>query len=156
MAAGRPTKYEPKFCEQVRKLCLLGLTDKELAKFFDIGETTLNRWKKDYPEFRVSISSGKVMADADVTDSLFRSAMGYSHADVHIAVIAGKIRKTKIIKHYPPVPTSVIFWLRNRRKENWRNQIEPTDTGDAVPEAVKFTFEVIDGRKNVYPDSPAG
>ena len=52
---GRPTKYDPKYIEQVYKLCLLGATDSDMANFFNISEATLNNWKIEYPEFLESI-----------------------------------------------------------------------------------------------------
>lgn len=38
---GRPSKYRPELCEQGEKLCRLGATDKDLADFFEVNETTI-------------------------------------------------------------------------------------------------------------------
>ncbi|MCV5597561.1 hypothetical protein OFN66_28085, partial [Escherichia coli] len=43
------------YAEQARKLCLLGYTDAELADFFEVSESTINKWKLDYPKFSESI-----------------------------------------------------------------------------------------------------
>lgn len=51
----RPTKYQEAYAEQARKLCLLGYTDAELADFFEVSESTINKWKLDYPKFSESI-----------------------------------------------------------------------------------------------------
>lgn len=51
----RPTKYQEAYAEQARKLCLLGYTDAELADFFEVSESTINKWKIDYPKFSESI-----------------------------------------------------------------------------------------------------
>jgi hypothetical protein len=48
---GRPTKYEHEYADQAKKLCFLGFIDRELAGFFEVEESTINKWKKDYPEF---------------------------------------------------------------------------------------------------------
>jgi len=37
--AGRPTKFDPKFVEQAKKLAQLGATDREAAEFFDLLPT---------------------------------------------------------------------------------------------------------------------
>ncbi len=66
----RPTKYQEAYAEQARKLCLLGYTDAELADFFEVSESTINKWKLDYPEFSESIKKGKAVADAEVSDRL--------------------------------------------------------------------------------------
>ncbi|WP_165820159.1 hypothetical protein [Microvirga sp. KLBC 81] len=52
MTAGRPTKYHSDYAEMAYKACLLwGATDEELAKYFEVDEATLYRWKLVHPEF---------------------------------------------------------------------------------------------------------
>lgn len=138
---GRPTKYKEEFNGQVEKLCKLGATDTEIADFFNVDVSTINNWKIDYPEFFESIKAGKNLADANVASSLYHRATGYSHEDVDIKMYEGGIIETKLIKHYPPDPTSMIFWLKNRRPKEWRDkqEIEAQITGD-----LKFTgIEII-------------
>lgn len=98
-----------------------GFTDKEIAKRLGVTEQTLNNYKKDYPEFFESLKRGKAIADGKVEVALFQRAVGYSHPDVHI-LKDGTI--VPIIKHYPPDPTSMIFWLKNRQQQRWRDKQE--------------------------------
>jgi hypothetical protein len=121
---GRPTKYKEEYDLQAYKLCLLGHTDKELANFFEVDESTINNWKVDYPNFFESIKKGKEIADADVTDSLFKRATGYNAPDTDIKMFEGQIIKTDLVKHYPPDPTAMIFWLKNRQPKKWRDKQE--------------------------------
>lgn len=121
---GRPTKYKAEYAEQARKLCLLGLTDVEMAQFFKISETTINTWKKAHPQFLASIKDGKEKADADVGQSLHDRAMGYSHPEEKIFLHEGKPVKVLTTKHYPPDPTSMIFWLKNRSPDLWRDTLK--------------------------------
>ena len=81
MPAGQPTKYDSKYAEQAYKLCLLGHTDKELADFFEVDESTINNWKNAHPEFFESIKAGKEVADAEIAVSLYHRAKGYSHPE---------------------------------------------------------------------------
>lgn len=126
---GRPTKFCREYCEQARKLCQLGATDAEMAEFFKIGEATLNRWKHEHADFRESIKDGKIVADAEVADRLFKRATGYSHPDVHISNYQGEITVTKITKHYPPDTVAGIFWLKNRRPLEWREKVDLQHSG---------------------------
>lgn len=119
---GRPSKYRIEFEKQAYLLCLLGATDKELADFFEISESTLNEWKKTYTGFSESLKKGKIIADAEVSAKLYHRATGYSHPDIDIKVIRNKIVKTLLIKHYPPDTTAAIFWLKNRQKSKWRDK----------------------------------
>lgn len=124
MEEGRPTKYEAKFNKQAEKLCKLGATDKEMSDFFEVSESTLNLWKLEHPKFSESIKRGKIVADAEVSEKLFKRATGYNHPDVDIKMFEGKIITTKLTKHYPPDTTAAIFWLKNRQKKNWRDKQE--------------------------------
>lgn len=132
---GRPTKYKPEYNKQAEKLCRLGATDKELADFFGVEEQTINNWKNEFPKFFESIKSGKIEADANVSDRLYQRALGYSHPDVDIKVVDKEIVETSLTKHYPPDTTAAIFWLKNRQPEKWRDKhdIDHTTNGKDLP-----------------------
>jgi len=146
---GRPTKYKPAFNTQAYKLCLLGATDKELAEFFEVQESTVNNWKIEYPRFLESLKRGKLKADAIVAEKLFRRATGYSHPDIDIKVINDKIVKTPLIKNYPPDTTAAIFWMKNRRKDNWRDKqvIDIDLDGMSEEDAKKVAKYILDEHK---------
>ncbi len=128
-AGGRPSKYQDKYAEQVYKLCLLGVTDKDIAHFFDVSEQTVNAWKNDYPEFSESIKNGKEIADANVVKSLYHRAIGYEHPEDQIFQHQGKPVVVPTIKHYPPETAAAIFWLKNRQSRQWRDKIETEISG---------------------------
>jgi len=136
---GRPTDYDPEYNEQVKKLCLLGATDKELADFFNVCEATINNWKDAHPEFLESIKRGKDIADAEVASKLYHRALGYSHEAVQICADAktGSEHIVPYVKHYPPDTAAAIFWLKNRRKADWRDKM--TLAGDPE-EPIEFVI----------------
>lgn len=121
---GRPSAYKPEYAVQARALCEKGWTDKEMAKFFKVAERTLNTWKDKHPEFLQSLKAGKAFADDQVEQSLFNRALGYSHPEVKVFNNEGKITTYEVTKQYPPDPVSCIFWLKNRRPEQWRDKQE--------------------------------
>ena len=121
---GRPSAFTPEMMRQTRFLCERGCTDAELADFFGVCEKTLNNWKKAHPEFLQSLKEGKAVADIRVQRSLFERATGYSHPDVHISNFQGAITATPVTKHYPPDTTAAIFWLKNRRPDEWRDKVD--------------------------------
>lgn len=124
MPAGRPSEYKEEYADLAYKYCLLGATDADMAKFFDVDESTVNRWKTAHPEFCNSIKEGREQADADIAKSLYHRAKGYSHPDVHVSNYQGEITITPIIKHYPPDTAAAIIWLKNRQPGKWRDKIE--------------------------------
>jgi Mechanosensitive ion channel len=73
----------------VERMSLLGLTDVEIAQQFGIGDTTLNRWKEEYPEFRESLNDGKTPYDAEVAVSMGQRARGYEQPAVKIFMPSG-------------------------------------------------------------------
>lgn len=145
-AGGRPSRYKPEFADQAKKLCKLGMIDKELAEFFGVSEQTLNAWKKAHPEFLESLKGGKALADAEVAAKLFHRATGYEHPDSDIKVINNKVVITPMVKHYPPDTTAAIFWLKNRQPKKWRDKPEGTDGEDDKPIPAKVVVNVVDAR----------
>jgi len=121
MAGGRPSKFKPEFVAQAGKLCELGATDAELATFFEVAVSTIEKWRKDHPEFSVTIKDAKDKADDRVERRLFERAMGYEHDETDIRVIGQELVMTPIRKVYPPDTTAAIFWLKNRRSATWRD-----------------------------------
>lgn len=122
---GRKSEYQKEYADQALKLCLLGAIDKELAEFFSVSVQTLNKWKKDYPEFLESLKKGKNIADANVAYRLYNRAIGYNCKATKSAATEGKITDSKeYIEHYPPDTTAAIFWLKNRQPEKWRDKKE--------------------------------
>lgn len=121
---GRPTKFVPEYVEQAFKLALLGARDADIADFFNIDESTLNEWKKRHPDFYESLKRGKLVADAEVAEKLYRRALGYSHEAVKIFIHEGQPITVPYTQHYPPDTTACIFWLKNRQPNKWRDKVE--------------------------------
>lgn len=141
---GRPTKYDEKYDLQAYKLCLLGATDKDLADFFDVSESTINLWKLEHPSFSESLKQGKYEADAEVAHKLYKRATGYSQPDIITASYEGKITDIQeVTKHFPPDTTAAIFWLKNRQPKNWRDKQEIEHAGEGGgPISVVFNSNI--------------
>ena len=124
-AGGRPSEYGPKCVEQAYKLCLLGLTDKEIADVFCVTVSTFYLWKDKHPEFSDALMRGKTGADAKVAQSLYHRALGYEHKETITATFQGKITDTmEVTKHYPPDTPAATLWLKNRQPKLWREKQE--------------------------------
>ena len=121
---GRPTKYKEEYVEQVKKLCLLGATNDQIADFLGIATSTLHEWRHQYEDFSDALKAGKLLADAEIANSLYQRAKGYSCPDLDIKMYEGEIIETPYTKHYPPDATSMIFWLKNRQPDLWREKRE--------------------------------
>lgn len=128
LPAGRHTAYKPEYDEQVYKLALLGLTDEELAKFFEVSHTTIYNWDKAFPSFLASRARGRDIADGEVVVKFRERALGYSHKAEKIMINrSGEIIRAEYTEHYPPDTQAASLWLANRQPSRWRLRPGETD-----------------------------
>lgn len=120
---GQPTSYSPEYAAQAEKLCAIGATDAEVADFFGVSVRTVHRWKHANDEFCHALKVGKDVADDRVERSLYQRAIGYEQEEVKIFMPAGA--ENPVYAPYTakiaPDTTAAIFWLKNRRKDEWRD-----------------------------------
>ncbi len=102
---------------RIRGWCLDGLIDKQIYKNMGISRTTFYKWKSENSEFADLLKRGKEIADREVENALFKSATGFMGPDD---------------KYYPPNTTAQIFWLKNRKQDDWRDKRE-TDVNVSTP-----------------------
>lgn len=127
---GRKGAYRAEFADQARKLCLLGATDAELGDFFEVTETTINNWKHRHPAFLESIRAGKVIADAEVADSLYRRATGeYVQLEKLMKKDDGTFEAVRYRGYVPGDPNAAYRWLLNRRRQDWTDKTEHVHSG---------------------------
>ena len=144
--AGQRTSYGETTRTIIKLLARRGFTDVEIAQCLKITEKTFNNWKRKYPEFFQSLKDWKLQADEEIERSLYERGKGYSHPDTKAqwvesaelidgeVVNIGRWEYASFIKHYPPDPTSMIFWLKNRKPKEWRDKIDHDlgKAGDAL------------------------
>lgn len=123
---GRPTAYKHEFCEKAKAFCEQGATDLEVADHLGVNAATLYRWKGKYPEFCEALKAGKAAADDRVERSLYNRAVGYTFDSEKVFQYQGQIVRAQTVEHVPPDTTAAIFWLKNRRREEWRDRHELT------------------------------
>lgn len=125
---GRPSDYKAEYAKQAERLCALGATDSDLANFFEVSTRTIYRWKSEHPKFCQALKVGKEVADERVKRSLYHRAVGYEADAVKIFMPAGATEPVyaEYREHIQPDTTAAIFWLKNRRPDEWRDKIEHT------------------------------
>ncbi len=145
---GRPLKYNDTMPDLAYKFCLLGATDEDLARNFEVEVSTINKWKLDFPKFSDAIKAGKDEADANVADRLYKRATGYEHKAVKIFADpkTGAEKIVEYVERYPPDATSMIFWLKNRQRDRWRDKTEQDVRIKEMPKPI------LGGASNVSSD----
>lgn len=131
--AGRHGKYE----EWLDKDNLLkvqgwardGLSNEQIAHNIGITAKTLCEWQNRFGEFRNAIKKGKEVVDREVENALLKRAMGYEYDEVTQEPVTDKdtgiteMRVTKrVTKQIVPDVTAQIFWLKNRKPEEFRDK----------------------------------
>jgi hypothetical protein len=125
MPAGRPTSYKPEILDEVTEMAKSGATDIEIADSLSVSVQTLYNWRAKYPEFLEALKGGKAEADERVVNSLYKRATGFEHDSVKIFCGKdGDVTQVPFREYIPPDTTAAIFWLKNRRKDEWRDKSE--------------------------------
>ncbi len=134
MAGGRPSKFDPEKLPAIKKLYECGCTDTEVAKVLNLNIDTIKEWKAKKPEFSTILKSSKDLADDAVELSLYKRALGGMKRRVQKLDSNGEIRE--LWEELAPDPTSMIFWLKNRRREQWRDRQDLEHAGHIELRAV--------------------
>lgn len=120
---GRPSKYnthvEPRLTE-VADWVRNGAGDREVAERLGIAESTLNEYKKQFPEFSECLKNTRARVDGQVESALLQRAL------------AGDT-------------TAMIFWLKNRRPEKW-GELRKEDADEAFE--IKVEIEDVGVKEN--------
>ena len=123
-AGGRKSVYRKENAQIAYRHCLLGATDADIAAAFEVSEQTINTWKHRYPEFLESLKKGKVEADTQIAESLFTRAKGFRTKAVKIFNTEAGTIEHEYQEYYPPDTAAAIFWLKNRRPQQFRQNPE--------------------------------
>ena len=105
MAGGRPTKYDPKFCEIAIEVMSRGFSKTALAGHIGVSRDTLLEWARVHPTFSGAIGIA-------VTGRVLKLETDLLGAD------SG------------PIVTSRIFALKNAAPDEWRDKPEEKETSD--------------------------
>lgn len=127
-----------------------GLTDEQIAEKMGIAPSTLYEWKKHHSEISESLKRGKEVVDRQVENALLKRALGYKYEETTRELITDKqtgiseLVVTKIVeKEVVPDTTAQIFWLKNRKPEEWRDKRVVDDSGSNKAEQLIQNMQTI-------------
>lgn len=126
-----------------------GLTDEQIAHNMGIRRETLYEYKKKYPNIANALKKGKEVVDIEVENALLKKALGYT-----ITINEQKVDKDGYVHnlqkdvHIPPDTTAQIFWLKNRRKQQWRDKVEVETNTDELNKVKELLEKISDGAKD--------
>lgn len=94
-----------------------GLTEEQISTNMGIGRTTLYEWKQKEPNIANTLKKGREVVDFEVENALLKNALD------------GNV-------------TAQIFWLKNRKKEQWREKIEANDEEKEIQNAKNIVVKI--------------
>lgn len=115
-----------------------GLTDEQIAHNCGVSRSTLNVWREKYQDISDTLKRAREVADREVENALFKCATGFKETVKKIRVVDGVPLEVEVEVYYPPNVTAQIFWLKNRKRDVWRDKIEQSleisneDTGISI------------------------
>ena len=87
-----------------------------------------------------ALKKGKEVIDIEVENALLKRALGYDYTEkTQEKFKDGKMSAKMVTKHVAPDVASIIFWLKNRRPDKWRDK--PIDDNNDMMAAVKALTE---------------
>ncbi|MEK5415871.1 helix-turn-helix domain-containing protein [Paenibacillus sp. FSL L8-0708] len=117
-----------------------GLTDEQIADNMGIKRPTLYEWKKRYPDISDTLKKGKEVIDRHVENALLKRALGYRYDEVtrEPGTVEDKetgelkqvmVETKRVTKEVQGDTTAQIFWLKNRKPEQWRDKQDVQHSG---------------------------
>lgn len=126
MAKGKYQEWlEPEGLLKIEGWARDGLTDEKISEKMQINVATLYRWKNDYCEICEALKKGKEVVDRQVENALLKRALGYEYEEVKEKFENGIcVERTITKKEVVADTTAQIFWLKNRKPDEWRDKPE--------------------------------
>lgn len=129
---GQPKKITRKVMEQILTMLAHGLTEVQIAEILKLNRVTVWRAKQER-QFCNMVLRAKDEADLQVVKSLYLRATGYTHPEEKLFCHEGEIIRAETQRHYPPDVGAITLWLINRKREEWRKEIQHEESRPFPP-----------------------
>lgn len=125
---GQKDEYDNKvkpYLSDIAKYHRCGVTEGQLAEYYDVGKTTWAKYKKEHPEFSETLLKAKQQLKTDLINQSFKVAMGYEYEEEKTETYFDKNgnpkgSKTVKTKHYAKPDAGMLeFLLINRFPEEF-------------------------------------
>lgn len=134
ISRGIDTAFRTEYIRLARAMCKFGATDADLAEEFGVCLKTIHNWAVRFPEFGKALRIHKGEYDDRVERSLATRAIGFYHEAVKIFMPAGATEPVyaKYMEYVPPDVNACKYWLNNRKRKQWRNQVDVGDDDTVI------------------------
>ena len=118
------------FFKQIEWWLKKGAINNEIAKRLGVPDRTFRKYIHEQPKLKKLIATAKADPDYEVENSLFKRANGYSYTEKKKIYSISKrgiktlTRYEETVKFVVPDVSACIFWLKNRKPDDWREKHE--------------------------------
>ena len=116
-----------------------GLTNEQIANNIGINVKTLYEWKNKESNISNALKKGKEVVDIEVENALLKRALGYKYDEV---TYENGVETKRVTKEVQPDTTAQIFWLKNRKPNNWKDRVETDEDKEAVANASQVIAKI--------------
>lgn len=127
-----------------------GLTDAQIAEKMGIRRGTLYDWCKKYTDISDTLKKGKEVVDRQVENALLKRALGYRYDEI---TMENGVETKRVTKEVAPDTTAQIFWLKNRKREEWSDR-QNIEVSQPIDDSIKEMEEYFEQRKGSSSRSP--
>ena len=128
-----------------------GLTDEQIAKNAGIKIRTFYEWMERFPQIAQAIKKGKAPVDFEVENALLKRAKGYEWEETTTEIDSnGKKHINKVTRHVPPDVGAIVFWLKNRKRDRWRDRPEQAQDTISGNEIIESIADVLARRRDEH------
>ena len=128
-----------------------GLTDEQIAKNAGIKIRTFYEWMERFPQIAQAIKKGKAPVDFEVENALLKRAKGYEWEETTTEIDSnGKKHIKKVTRHVPPDVGAIVFWLKNRKRDRWRDRPEQAQDTISGNEIIESIADVLARRRDEH------
>lgn len=108
-----------------------GLTDEQIAHNLGIAYSTFRDYRDKHSALSSALKKGKEVVDLEVESALLKRALGYTYTEETTEQLPnGGIKTKTTTKHIPGDTTAQIFWLKNRKPNEWRDKKNVEHSGE--------------------------
>lgn len=152
--------FLPDKLQLVRMIAMRGASDDEIADTFGVSRQTFAKWRRAYPTMEKALEEGRMQVDADVVESLYRQAVGYTYEE-DAPTKTGVVR---LERYRIPDVGAIKYWLDNRQPSHWKSSQTTRVVGSKNPDGsdapigvkVETRNDIIDAILGLIPSKPDG
>lgn len=116
-----------------------GLTNEQIANNIGINVKTLYDWKNKNSNICNVLKRAREVVDYEVENALYKRAVGYRYDEI---TYENGVETKRITKEVAPDTLAQIYWLKNRKTNNWKDKVVDSENEEAIINAKDILVKI--------------